>query len=213
MQLPNGSSISIGTLNSSPITMSALSNASPAVATAAAHGLTDADIVVVNSGWELLAGRLARVDNSNTGTLELEGIDTTNTGDYPPGTGGGTLVKVNSWTEITDIINPASSGGEQQFYTYQTLRQRRQKQLPTTVTPVVLTMQAVDDISKPWYAAVKAAAQGGTPVPCRIQLSNGGLIYMNGYWGLLDVPTLTVNEGMLLGITFSLEADITRYAS
>lgn len=213
MQLPNGASIAIGTLSVSPITATGISNANPGVVTAAAHGLSDGDMVVVNSGWELLSGRLARVDDSATGTLEIEGIDTTDTDKYPAGTGGGTLVEVTAWTEVTDILNPASSGGEQQFWTYQTLRQKRQKQLPTVVTPVVLTMQAEDDVTAPWYALVKAAADGGTTVPMRITLPNGGYIYMNGYWGLVDVPTLTVNEGMLLGITFSLEADITRYAS
>jgi hypothetical protein len=213
MQLPNGSAIAIASTLGAPITATAISNANPGVVSAAAHGLSDGDIIVVSSGWELLNGRVVRVDDSATGVFDLEGINTVDTDDYPAGGGVGTVREVTAWTEITDVINPSTSGGEQQFWTYQTLRQKRQRQLPTVSSPIVIAFQAADDVTQPWYAAVLAAAKAGTPTPMRLTLPDGSFIYYNGFWSMVETPSLNVNEGMLLSITFSLDADITRYAT
>lgn len=60
--------------------ISALTKANPGVATAAAHGLSDGDILyfTVDGGMVELNGQAVRVANKATDTFELESIDTTN---------------------------------------------------------------------------------------------------------------------------------------
>jgi hypothetical protein len=100
VKLPNGTTFAIASGYGSPITVTALSNASTAVATASAHGLTEGDFVEVTSGWSRLNGKVVRVGTADTGTFELEGIDTSSTTAYPAGSGIGTVRKISGWTQI-----------------------------------------------------------------------------------------------------------------
>ena len=70
------------------ITVTAVTNANPGVATAPTHGLTDGDyvILVVSSGMTQLNGQVCRVAGSDTNTFQLEGVDTTNYGTWDSGT-------------------------------------------------------------------------------------------------------------------------------
>ena len=77
-RLPNGATLQIAATYGTAIPVTALSNANPAVATAAAHGLSDGDIIAVTSGWTRLNDRAARVADSLTGTFALENVNTTN---------------------------------------------------------------------------------------------------------------------------------------
>ena len=86
-RLPNGATLQIASTYGPAIPVTALSNANPAVASAAAHGLTDGDIIAVTSGWTRLNDRAARVANSLTGTFALENVNTTNLQPEPAGYG------------------------------------------------------------------------------------------------------------------------------
>ena len=106
VNLPNGSLIHIGSAYGSAVTVSAATNASPAVLTATAHGLADGDYIVLTTGWSRLNGRTFRVDNCTTNTFELEGIDTTNTSVFASGSGTGSFKKVTSWTRCSRSSTP-----------------------------------------------------------------------------------------------------------
>jgi len=210
VRLPNGSIISIGDLGAA-ITTTAVSNAVDAVVAAAAHGLSDGDIVVVTSGWAKLDGRAARVASSTTGTFELEDIDTSSTTRYPAGTGTGSVKEVTAWTQISQVLNSTTDGGEQQFLTYAFLEDGDERRIPTTKSPVGLTLLLGDDASLAWYAKLAAADEDREPRPIRIALPSGDMIYYNAYCTLNRTPSLTVNELMALQATFSLVAAQTRY--
>jgi hypothetical protein len=89
--LPNGSILEIASTYSVAKLVTAISNANPAVASAAAHGLAEGDIVVVNSGWTRLNDKVVRVADPDSGTFEMEGIDTTKTTVYTAGSGVGSV--------------------------------------------------------------------------------------------------------------------------
>lgn len=93
-RLPNGSTVDLAATYGNSVIITAISNAATAVVTAAAHGLSDGDYVEITSGWLGLNGRIFRVDNTTTGTFELEGINTTDTNRYPSGGGAGSLREV-----------------------------------------------------------------------------------------------------------------------
>src|SRR4249919_4185505 len=119
--LPNGSTVHIGSAVGSALTVTVATNANPCVMTSTAHGLSNGDYVIVTSGWSRTTDKVFRVANITTNTFELEGHDTTSTTVYAAGSGTGSVKKVTTWTQITQVLGVTSQGGEQQCATYQQL--------------------------------------------------------------------------------------------
>lgn len=213
VSLPNGSLVAIASGYGSTVVVSAISNANPGVATAAAHGFTDGDIIEVTSGWSRLTDKIVRVDDATTGAFDLESIDTTLTSIYPSGAGAGTAREITGWTQLAQITNSASSGGEQQFLDYQFLEADAAKRIPTFKNPAQVTFSVADDPSLPGYQLAKAANDDRLPRAVRITLSNGAILLYNAYISLSTIPSLTVNQLMTVEVTLSLLAEPTRYAS
>ena len=214
VSLPNGSLVHIGSAYGSEKTASAITNASPAVVSSTAHGLTDGDYIVLTSGWSRLNGRTFRIDGSTTDSFELEGIDTSDTDVYAASSGIGTFKKVSTWTQVQQILGSSTSGGEQQFNTYQLLEADSATQIPTFKSPAQLTLNIADDPTLPGYVAVKAANDDRLPRALRLSLSNGGKIAYNAYVSIGSSPSLTVNEVMQVQMTASfVNPEPTRYAS
>ena len=213
VSLPNGSIVAIASGYGSDVTISAISNANPAVATAAAHGFMDGDYIEVTSGWSRLTDKVVRVDNATTGTFDLEGIDTTSTSIYPTSGGAGTARKISGFTQLAQITGSTSSGGEQQFLTYQFLEADAEKRIPTFKSAAGITFNVADDPSLPGYILAKQANDDRLPRAVRITLSNGAVLLYNAYISLSTIPSLTVNELMTVEVTLSLLAEPVRYAS
>jgi hypothetical protein len=110
--VPTGTLFSVATTFGSNITVTAVTNANPAVCTATAHGLSNGDVIEVTSGWGRLNKRVFEVANVATNTFELEGMDTSSTSFFPAGTGIGTVREVTAWTQLSKVMNPATQGGD-----------------------------------------------------------------------------------------------------
>ena len=213
--LPNGTKTHIASTYASAITITALTNASPPVATAAAHGLADGTIVEINSGWSGIDGRLARVANGDTNTFELEGLDTSDTSKYEAGQGIGSVRAITAWTEITQITNQQAAGGEPQFFTYkfQEDPSNTERQIKTGKSAKSITLTLADDQSKAWFNVLKTADQDGLNRGMRQTLPSGALIYSNVNVAFDEVPNLTSNEAITNNCVLSLQSTVTRYAS
>lgn len=213
VSLPNGSIVAIASGYGPDVTISAISNANPGVATAAAHGFVDGDYIEVTSGWSRLTDKVVRVDNATTGTFDLEGIDTTSTSIYPASGGAGSARKISGFTQLAQITGSTSTGGEQQFLTYQFLESDAEKRIPTFKSAAGITFSVADDPSLPGYVIAKAANDDRLPRAVRITLSNGAVLLYNAYISLSTIPSLTVNELMTVEVTLSLLAEPVRYSS
>lgn len=210
-KLPNGAILEIAATLSAAKSMTALSNASPAVATAAAHGLAAGDIIVVNSGWTRLNDKVVRVADADSGTFDLEGIDSTNTTVYTPGAGLGSVREVSAWAQISQITDVATSGGDQQFTTFGFLEEDDDRQLPTTKSPISMTVTVADDPALAYVPVCEAADEDKEARPLRLTLPNGSVIYYNAYVSITSTPALSRNNIMTRVITLSLAARPTRY--
>lgn len=209
-----GTTFAIASTYGSAKTMSAISNATSAVATlAASHGVVVGDILEVTSGWDRLNGRLVRVSAVATNDVTFEGIDTSSTTNYPAGTGTGTVRVISAWTQITQITADFSvSGGGQQYADVTTLADRTQKRIPTTRDPIDITLPLFDDPSLSWYSTVQSVSDSSTTAGLRVVFPNGSRLLANGYWSLRKTPT--VSDSTLRGeISISMAADPTRYAT
>lgn len=200
---PNGAIVSIGTSYSAAKTITAISNADPGVATAATHGFSDNDILVISSAWPRLDQAIVRVANSDTGTFALEGVDTTDTTLYPTGGGAGTAREVMTWVPLSQITNSTMSGGEQQFFSWQYLEDGVQRQRPTFKNARSMEFTMDFDASLAWHDALLTADRAGTPHALRVALPSGGTIYYNVYVGFDGEPTLDINQNMQVTASFA----------
>lgn len=213
VQLPNGSLVAIASGYGSPITTTALTNANPSVVTAAAHGLTDSDIIEVTSGWSRLTDKIVRVANAATGTFELEGINTTSTSVYAAGSGTGSVREITGWTQLAQITNSTSQGGEQQFLDYQFLEADAAKRIPTFKNPAGIEFRIAYDPDLAGYQLVQTANDDRLQRAVRVTLPDGSLLFYNAYISLGTIPSLTVNQLMEVVVTLSLLNEPVRYAS
>lgn len=214
VSLPDGAVISFGTTLGTSKTMSALSNASEAVATLeASHGVVENDIIILTSGWSRLNGRVVRADSVSTNDVTLEDINTTSTTNFPAGQGTGSIVEVTAWTQIQQVLTATFSGGEQEFTDYRFLEDSFRRQIPTTKSPMTLTLSIGDDQSLSHWSALVSADEARTSKAVRIVLPSGAVIYFPAIITFNPNPSLTVGEVMANQVTMSLQAQMTRYAS
>ncbi|RZL39226.1 MAG: phage tail protein [Rubrivivax sp.] len=210
VSLPNGSTVFIASGYGSALPVTILTNASPAVATSAAHGLTNGDFVEVSSGWGRLDQKVCRVTGVTTNTFNLESIDTTSTTIYPAGSGIGSVRKITGYTQLAQILSSNSTGGEQQFATYQFLEADGEKRIPTTKSASGLTFSVADDPAQAGYILASAANDDRAKRAIKIVLSNGGILSYNAYVSINKTPSLTTNAIMAVEATLSLLAEPVR---
>lgn len=213
VSLPNGSTVAIASGYGSPKTITAITNANPGVASSTAHGFDDGDYLEVTSGWSKLNNRIVRVDNKTTDAFDLEGINTTSTSLFPSGGGAGAARDITGWTQLAQITDSSSEGGEQQFLTYQFLESDGEMRIPTTKTAAGITFTIADDPSLPGYILAKEANDDRVPRAVMVTLSNGAKLLYNAFISLSVIPSLTVNQLMTVQVTLSLQGDPVRYAS
>lgn len=210
-RLPNGSTFDFVSEYGPDILVTQISNANPAVATAAGHGLVEGDVVVLTSGWLRLSGRGFLVGAVTDDTFEIRGVDTTNTQRYASGVSAGTVKKVQTWVNIPQITEVASSGGEQQFYQFGFLEEDEDRQIPTTKSPSTLTLTVADDPDQPYVPVVEAADELKEERLQRLNLVNGDIILYNSIASITNTPSLTRNQIMVRTITLAQQGRVTRY--
>jgi hypothetical protein len=214
LTLPNGSALAIASTYGASKNMTAVTNANPAVATLeASHGIIVGDVFEVTSGWEGLDKRIMRCSVLSSNDVTLEGFNASSTTTYPAGSGTGTIREISAWTALTQVLSVSTSGGDQQFFNYQFLEGSQERQVPTIRGAQSLEMSLGDDQSLGWYTVLAAASDARSLTALRITLPSGAKLYFNGYFSLNKTPTLNVNQAMALSCTFSLAAEMTRFAS
>ncbi len=198
----------------SSVVMSAVSNASEAVATlAAGHGVIAGDYLELTSNWGLLNSKIVRVKTVASNDVTLEGINTASTAKYPAGTGAGSIRRITAWDQLSQVKNVSSSGGDQQFADATSLDDDVEVKIPTIKSARSMTLEVFDDPTLAWYATVSNASDAVVPTAVLIQPPNGSKIVGNAYWGLMKEPNITKNEVLTSTITLTMNAESTRYAS
>lgn len=210
--LPNGALVSIASGYGTSAAVTAVSNASEAVFTVD-NTFSTGDYIEVTSGWSRLNDRIVRVKSATTTTFTAEGFDSTDTTIFPAGGGIGSVRNITGFTQLSQILTSSSSGGDQQFLTYQLLEADAQKQIPTFKNPSSLTLEVADDPTQAGYILAKAANDDRLPRAVQFDLPNGAKLLYNSYVSLSPSPSLTVNQIMSVQVTLSNKSEPMRYAS
>lgn len=214
VKLPNGAIVAIASGYGASKTMSAVSNAGTAVATLeSSHGVAQGEFIEVTSGWSRLNNRIVRAGTVDANDVALDGINSTSTAIYPSGGGTGSVREITGWTQLTQILESSTSGGEQQFLEYQFLEDDAQKRIPTFKSASGLTFSVADDPSLAGYILAATANDDRLPRAVRVTLPSGSIILYNAYISLNPTPSLTVNSIMAVQVTLSLLNEPVRYAS
>lgn len=213
-KFPNGTQYAISTAFGSSITVTAITNASPAEC-AAASPPTDGSIVVITSDWTALNDTVARTDTADADSFELEGVDTSNTTRYPAGEGAGSVKAVTTWEPLTQIQDVQFSGGDPEIYERQDLEDinGRKIQYPIGESAQVMTMELEYDPALDWYATLIAAHEAKTPVVVRAISPDGDKIFYYGYPHFRKQPTQTKNQGKKVTFRLYQLCDSIRYDS
>jgi hypothetical protein len=212
--LATGTQVSIASTYGTGFTISAITNANPAVATlSASHGVIVGDFIELTSGWDLLTGRVVRVSVVSVNDVTLEGINTSSTTNYPAGTGTGTGREITAWTNITQIQSVATSGGDINFADITTITDTTQKQVPTTRSAQQLNFTVFDDPALAWFAVAQTASDAKAVTALRMVFPNASRMLANGYFSVQKTPTVAVNAPLTAVLGFSAAADPVRYST
>lgn len=191
---PEGSKFYFSQTFASAKTITALSNASPAVATSTSHGYTDGDEVILTSGWEDATDTVFKVDQLTADTFSLLGLNATDTNFYAAGTGTGTAQKVSAWTEIPQVLTIATSGGDARFTTINPIARRNAINVPTGFNPTSITLTLGHDPANANYATMLDISRTLSKVAFKMVLSGGAVTYGFGYMSVSEAPSLNVNQ-------------------
>lgn len=213
VKLPNGTAFYLASGYGSSVTVTAITNATEAVASAT-NTFAAGDFVEITSGWSRLNGKIVRVKAATGTTFTLEGIDTSSATAYPAGSGIGSARQVSGWTQLQQVLSTSTSGGDQQFATYQFIEADQETRIPTTKAAAGLEMSIADDPSLGGYILASAANDDRDPRAVKCALSNGSVILYNAYVSLNKTPSMDANQVMSCKATLSfLNSDPVRYAA
>lgn len=210
VQLPNGIILALATAYAPALTVTGATNASEAVISVV-NTFAAGDLLEFNSGWSRANGRIFRAKSPTTSTVVLENLDTTDTTQYPVASGGGTIRKINTWTQIQQVTELTSSGGEPQYIQYEFLENDYQSQIPSTTTAQSLAITVADDPTLPGFAAMKAARDSRKLTALRATLPQGGVLLYNGYVSFDETPSMTKGQIMACRGGFALQGRPVRY--
>ena len=158
--------------------MTIVTNATEAVVTAVAHGFSNGDVVEMTSGWGRLNKRHFEIESVLTDSFVLSGEDTTNTTFYPVGTGIGSVRKATTFTQITSVMNPQSSGGDPKTVTYKFVESDVEYSINDGFGATSYTMELdADALGSAGYTALKSLTQVQTDTCLKVVTRSGSRVY------------------------------------
>ena len=202
---PEGSKVYYSTTFAGAKTVSAVTNANPAVATSTSHGYTDLDPVLFNSGWEDANNTIWEVDQQSADTFQLEGLDSSSTTYYPAGTGTGTTQKVSSWVEVPQILDISSTGGGPKYGTVSPLGRRNDIKTPIGFEAMSIDIGLCYDATNATWQAMLALTRTFTKVAIKIVVPGGGRLY--GYGNLIASEMVEISKGNALKVKAAISLD------
>jgi hypothetical protein len=213
-QVPKGTTYFIASAFAAARTTTIVSNAVEAVVTSAAHGYANGDILEVTSGWGRLNKRAFRIKSVATDTFVLEGADTASTQLFPPGTGVGSVRKVNTFTQIQQVLDVQPSGGDPKTVNYSYHESDVDFSINDGFNPTSYTMELdADSIGTAGYTALRALTDVQTDTILRINTRNGALIFQPCTVALNEAVRMQNGQINRVVNTVNGNNRLTRYAS
>jgi len=213
-QVPTGTTFFVASVYSAAVATTIVTNASEAVVTATAHGFANGDIVEITSGWGRLNKRNFRIKSVAANTMVLEGADTTSTTYFPTGSGLGSVRKINTFTQIQQVLGVQSSGGDPKNVTYKYLESDVEFNINDGFAASQMSLEIdSDSIGTAGYTALKSLTDLQTDTCVRINTRNGAVIYVPCTVALNEA--VQFQDGQINRVVVSINSNgrLVRYAS
>ena len=213
-QVPTGSTFFVASAFGVAKTVTAVSNAAEAAVSSTAHGFSNGDIVEMTSGWGRLNRRAYRIKTVTTDAFVLEGADTTSTTYFPSGTGTGSARKVSTFTQITTVMNPSSSGGEPKTVNYKFIESDVEYSINDgfSATSYSMDMDA-DAIGSAGYTALKSLTDVQTDTILKVVTRSGSILLVPCTVALNESVSFADGQINKVKATFNGNNRAVRYAS
>lgn len=213
-QVPTGSTFFIASAFAASKTTTIVTNASEAVVTSTGHGYSNGDIVEMTSGWGRLNRRDFRIKSVATDTFVLEGADTSSTTFYPAGTGVGSVRKISTFTQITSVMNPQSTGGDPKNVVYKFIESDVEYSINDGFTATSYTLELdADAIGSAGYTALKTLTDVQTDTSLKVVTRSGSLIFQPCTVALNEAIRMQDGQINRVNVSFNGNNRLTRYAS
>ena len=171
--------VEIAATYGTPVTVTALTTASPGVATATAHGQANNTVgyFTVTGGMVQLDNQAVRVKNTAANSFDLQGLNTTNYSAW----GTGTFTPVATWATLSESTGYEIGGGAADKLDVTTLldvvKKQEQGLLPEANVSVDVIAQTASSAA---MQLLESAVQTSGMVLVRITLSDGAVRIFRG---------------------------------
>lgn len=212
--LPSGTILSVASAFAAAKTVSTISNATEAAVSCTAHGYAVGDIVQIYSAWGRLNRRAVKVKSVTTDAFVAEGIDTTNTEFFPAGSGGGTVRKVTTFTQISKYLNASQSGGEPKKVTVRFMDEDTETSLNDGFTAVTESFDIdADQFGTVAYNTLRTLSEVQTDTILKKTLKSGSVIFTPCKVAMNE--NIKIADGSIMTNAVSIDGNgrITRYTA
>lgn len=190
-KFPDGASFQYSTTFAAVKTATVFTNANPGVATSVAHGYTTNDELLLVSPWEDATDSVFRCTTLTVDTLNLLGLDTSNTTFFPAGGGvGSTFSKISSWKTVPQVLTVNTNGGDARRATISPLSRRTPINVPLGLNPVDIELVIGHDASNAIYQEMLQITRALTKVAFKMVLADGSTTYGYGNMVVGSFPSL-----------------------
>jgi hypothetical protein len=192
-------------------TISAITQANPAVVSSTSHGYSNGDIVFLEvQGMRQVNERAFRVANVATDSFQLEGVDSTAFDAFT----SGTAQKVTLGTSVTTATSISASGGEFDMIDITTIHDNARFQMPGLPSAISFSMDHLWDVANAGQIALKAASDAQARRVFKFQFGSGGkILYFAGYVGFTGLPGGSAQDKVTTSCAITMNGTPTYYAS
>lgn len=213
-QVPTGTTFFLASAYEAAKTVTSVSNAAEAVVGVTGHGYSDGDVVEITSGWGRLNKRHARVKSSATDNFTLEGIDTSNTSFFPPGSGIGTVRKVSTFTQVVQVVGLNTSGGDPKNVPYKYFESDVEFSINDGFNAQTMTLELdADSIGTAGYTAAKTLTDVQSDTCLKTITRNGKVAFQSCTVALNE--SVQMQDGQINRVSLAINGTgrVVRYAS
>lgn len=182
------------------VTISAVTKATTAVASATAHGFTNGSYVLITcQGMAQISGRIFRVANVAANTFELEGENSLTYDTFT----SGTAQLITLGTSFSTLKTVNASGGEFDKVEMTTIHDTIKKTRPGMASEIVYDFDSFWDLSD--AALLKSIEYSNTQAQAgfKFKFPNGAEVIFYGYVGSVGIPTGSTGEAVMSKISVS----------
>lgn len=202
--------VAVQTVLAAAKTITAITKASPGVASSTAHGYTDGDIVLLKvTGMTEVNHMLVRVDNSVTNAFDLEGVDTTLFSTFV----SGTAEKLTFGASASTFTDVNASGGEPKPVDITTIHDDTDREQPGSKTALSYSFASLWDPADAALVELKKADNVKGERCVALTFASGAKVYFNCYPSASLAPGGSKGEAVTTQVSFKLRGPITAYSA